>query len=246
MISRVLDYFDLRAIYAVDIRQLISKGVLMKKVTIILVLITLLIWCSSVFATPATKEQDKALLLNQALQEILNAQGVSDVKSIDCSKVTEKQLEDLGNAFMDVMHPDSSEHEFMDRMMGGEKSPTLVSMKRLMGARYLGCYKGEVPFGGMMGPMYRGRGYGDDYYDRRWPHMPMMYGNGPWGMMGGCGGIFMWILSIAVIILLIFLIIRWARPAGTGEGPLDILKRRYAKGEITKDEFEQKKKDLGL
>ncbi len=76
--------------------------------------------------------------------------------------------------------------------------------------------------------------------------MPMMYGHGPWGMMGGCGGIFMWILSIAVIILLIFLIIKWARPGGTGEGPLDILKKRYAKGEITKDEFEQKKKDLGL
>ncbi len=218
----------------------------MKKVTIILILITLLIWCSSVFAAPATKEQVKALSLDQALQEILNAQGVSDVKSIDCSKVTEKQLEDLGDAFMDVMHPGSSGHEFMDRMMGGEKSPASVSMKRLMGARYLGCYKGEVPFGGMMGPMYQGRGYGDDYYDRRWPHMPMMYGHGPWGMMGGCGGIFMWILSIAVIILLIFLIIKWARPVGTGEGPLDILKKRYAKGEITKDEFEQKKKDLGL
>jgi putative membrane protein len=246
LISRVLDYFDFRVIYAVDIRLLISKGVLMKKVTIILILITLLIWCSSVFAAPVTKEQDKALSLDQALQEILNAQGVSDVKSIDCSKVTEKQLEDLGDAYMDVMHPGSSEHEFMDRMMGGEKSPTLVSMKRLMGARYIGCYKGEVPFGGMMGPMYRGRGYGDDYHDRRWPHMSMMYGNGPCGMMGPYGGIFMWIVFVVILVIVIYLVIRWARPTGVGETPLEILKRRYAKGEITKDEFEQKKKDLGL
>jgi putative membrane protein len=226
------------------------KGVIMKRITIILILITLLIWCSSVFAAPATKEQDKALSLDQALQEILNAQGVSDIKSIDCSKVTEKQLEDLGDAFMDVMHPGSSEHDFMDRMMGGKGSPTLESMHRIMGARYLGCYRGDEPYG-MMHPFWGGRGYGNGAgnYNRRWP--PMMYGYGPygqWGMMGPYGGIFMWILFLVILALVVYLVVRWSKPsgAGTGETPLDILKKRYAKGEITKDEFEQKKKDLGL
>lgn len=214
----------------------------MKKVAIVLTFMAFLICCSSASAV----EGNKPLSLDQALQEIMKTQGVHDINSIDCSKVTEKQLEDLGDASMNVTHPDSSEHEFMDRMMGGEKSPTLVSMKRLMGARYLGCYNGEVPFGGMMGPAYRGRGNGGDYYDRRWPHMPMQYGNGPWGMMGPYGGIFLWIAFFVVLVVVIYLAIRWARRPGVGETPHDILKRRYAKGELTKEEFEQKKKDLGL
>lgn len=217
----------------------------MKRVTTILTLMALLIiWCYSASAAEANKEGNNTLSLNQALQGIMKAQGVNDIKSIDCSKVTEKQMEDLGDAFMDVIHPDSSEHEFMDRMMGGEKSPTLVSMNRLMGARYLGCYKGEVPFGGMMGPMHGGRGYGDDDYNRRWPHM--MYGDGPWGMMGGYGGGLMWIVLLVAIVLVIFFVMKWAKPGGTGETPHDILKKRYAKGEITKEEYDQKKKDLEL
>ena len=69
-----------------------------------------------------------------------------------------------------------------------------------------------------------------------------------WGdhmMFGG----FMWVFWIAALIGLFFLI-RWAVQQGQsgdrkgGEDPLEILKQRYAKGEVDKEEFEQKKKDL--
>jgi len=71
----------------------------------------------------------------------------------------------------------------------------------------------------------------------------MMWGNH--GFMGG----FMWIFWIAVIVGLIFLIkwiVQQSRP-GEGkseENSLEILKKRYVREEIDKEEFEQKKKDL--
>ena len=61
--------------------------------------------------------------------------------------------------------------------------------------------------------------------------MSMMYGYGPWGMMGG---IFMWLLFLILLAVVVYLVVRWSKPAGTGETPLDILNKRYARGEITK------------
>jgi putative membrane protein len=59
--------------------------------------------------------------------------------------------------------------------------------------------------------------------------------------------IFIWVVVIGLII---WGIITLARRGGSGMGPnsksapLDIAKERYAKGEITKEEFERIKKDI--
>ena len=61
-------------------------------------------------------------------------------------------------------------------------------------------------------------------------------------------GWIMWILIISLIFVLIWSNTREKDkylPFNQNESPLDILKKRYAKGEITKDQFEQMKKDLG-
>jgi len=75
------------------------------------------------------------------------------------------------------------------------------------------------------------------------------YGMGPGMMWGGwsMGWIFMIIFWGLLIVGLIFLIryLMGATKAGRGEeSAIDILKKRYARGEINKEEFEQKKKDL--
>ncbi len=69
-----------------------------------------------------------------------------------------------------------------------------------------------------------------------------------WGDHWMFGG-FMWIFWILIIVGLVFLIkwvVQQSKPCETGQGesPLEILKKRYAKGEIDKEEFDQKKKDL--
>ena len=72
------------------------------------------------------------------------------------------------------------------------------------------------------------------------------YGMGP-GMMWGMGWIFMlifWGLIVFGLILLIRWLIGMTKTAKSEESALDILKKRYARGEIGKEEFEQKKKDI--
>ena len=64
-------------------------------------------------------------------------------------------------------------------------------------------------------------------------------------MMGG--GIYMWILLIAVIVGGLYVLMNRSNQqlsSKPGEAPLDILQKRYAKGEITKEEYEQMKQDL--
>ena len=90
---------------------------------------------------------------------------------------------------------------------------------------------------------------------------PYRYGYGPhmmgWG--GGWGGmlfgpLFM-ILVLAGVIAVAVLLVRWGSGSwsGTqpphhprpGRTPLDILKERYARGEIDKAEFEERRRVLG-
>jgi putative membrane protein len=71
-----------------------------------------------------------------------------------------------------------------------------------------------------------------------------MGGDEGWHMMGG--GSFMWIFWILVIGVVVYFLVNISKRQGaeTKETSLDILKKRYARGEISKEEYTQMKHDL--
>ncbi len=85
---------------------------------------------------------------------------------------------------------------------------------------------------------------GDQFHGR---HM------GAWGGGGRMFGPIMMIAFIAVAVVVVVLLVRWLGGPGhggalhspPGKTPLDILKERFAKGEIDKEEFEEQRRVLG-
>ena len=94
--------------------------------------------------------------------------------------------------------------------------------------------------------------------------LPLVFGAisgwqyGGWGMMGpGMMGGFGWMAIMPVLWIIVLGLIIWAVVAavrGSSESrssnsskadlALEVLKRRYARGEINKEEYEEKKRDL--
>lgn len=82
------------------------------------------------------------------------------------------------------------------------------------------------------------------------------WGDGWWGYMHvfGLGGLVMMIFYILIIVLTVYLLIRLLRTGRAYDynvnrwerkvDPLDILKERYARGEITDEEYERMKQKL--
>ena len=110
-------------------------------------------------------------------------------------------------------------------------------MKKLSQLTLLSMFAALFPLAGDALAQWRGHGWGRGS-----------------GMMGGYGGswfgsiimVAFWVAVIVGIVLLIrWLVVSTKGGVGGGEGSaLEILKKRYARGEIDKKEYEQKKKDL--
>ncbi|MEW6748950.1 MAG: SHOCT domain-containing protein [Candidatus Micrarchaeota archaeon] len=165
--------------------------------------------------------------------------------NVSCDKLDDTQLELIGDYYMEQMHPGEA-HETMDRMMGGEGS---ASLKQAHIQMALVLYCGETnttpTYGGMMGmmPFMSRSGLGGGMMG--YPYGGMM-GDGVMGYYswGWIVGLVFWVLVFVAIVLLIYWLYRSIRGGAPARSALEILKQRYARGEITKKQFEEMRKDL--
>lgn len=168
-------------------------------------------------------------------------------KEVVCADFNDEQYGVLGEYFMGQMAGDS--HAAMNAMMiqahgeDGEEQIHIVMGKRLSGcdtsANANGIGGGWIP---MMNMMWGG--WSSPFGNNSINNM-MNFGFGPFGVFGWIFMILWWVLIIAGIVALIKWLIGQSRETHNHEkSAFDILKERYAKGEIDKKEFEEKKKEL--
>lgn len=158
-------------------------------------------------------------------------------KQTNCNSLKDSDFEVLGEYFMGQSIGNTKRHAVMNQMMQNMMGQNGEEQMHIsLGKRSSGCNtNASFP-----------TGYG-------LPMMWWMMGGGGNSMMGygGWGGFgFGWIFMIVFWILIILGVVALVRYLGgqhntdKGKTPLEILKERYAKGEIDKKEFEEKKKDL--
>lgn len=162
---------------------------------------------------------------------------------VNCDELNDEQLEAIGEYLMEQMHPGES-HEIMHKMMGMEEGTEYHKQFHVNMAQMMYCGKNT-----MMGSMEMMGNWSNPQTSNLFKSNNMM-GNmmtnfGYWGWFGWIFMILFWILIIVGVIALI----KWLISQGRSEhkarrSALDVLKERYAKGEIDKKEFEEKKKDL--
>ncbi len=168
-------------------------------------------------------------------------------KQVACANLSEADFAALGEYFMGLMMGDS--HAAMNQMMvsamgeEGEEQMHVAMGKRLSGcdpsAVYPASGSGFMPMMNMWGPygMMGGR-----YSPNGWWGMHGY--SGAWGWLQVLFSVFWWVFVVAFVVAAVKWIFGCRRGWHRRSSAHEILGERYAKGEISKQEFEEKKRDL--
>ena len=209
-----------------------------KLVTLAIVLFFVFITVISVFA-----DQMPMKSVDTILAEIRLEQGVQTTDKINPDKVKQAKLEELGDSVMEAMIGNTEVHDKMDIQLGGDGSASLTAFHVRLGYNYLSDYPNgmmTLMTSGMMGSKGGGNGstglvgmMGRNGYNNY---------NGNNGMMGswGWGGVITGAIALILLIVILFFVFKTLarKPIGSSsDTALDILRKRYAKGELTQEEY---------
>jgi len=195
---------------------------------------------------------DSATIKSQQQEEQEGKQLLDNLnnKTVACSQLKDTDFEKIGEYFMGQSIGDVSRHitmnEMMKSMMGeqGEEQMHTAWGKRGSSCDTSATFPSQGTGFMPMMQMMMGR-WSSPFGSNQSNNSMMNFGFSP---IGGFGWIFMilwWALIIAGIVALIRWLMSQSRSAHDhGRSPLEILKERYAKGEIDRKEFEDKKRDL--
>lgn len=212
----------------------------MKKILVLTILLSslfVLTLVNSVFASSDHSHESKTKEGEKLVQE-----------EVECDTLNDGQLETIGEYLMEQMHSGES-HGVMHDMMGMKEGAQYHKQFHVNLAERMYCGGSEI----MGMPMMQSNTSNGSESSR-----PGMMGSGMMSMMMGGGNVAAstaswigWIFMIlfwSIIILAIVALIKWiinqGKDGNNGKTAEEILKQRYAKGEIDKEEFEDKKKDL--
>lgn len=121
----------------------------MKKITIAAIMVIFVIMSISflVLADDMTP-----MSIDSVLSEIWQEQGIGSSDPIDVDKVSNAELEKLGDSVMEAMIGNSAMHDQMDIRLGGDGSASLTAFHIKLGYNYLSGYPD-----GMMGSYQVGK-----------------------------------------------------------------------------------------
>ena len=204
----------------------------------------------------------------QTAQEEAQGKVIYDnlqTNKVSCTNLSDNDFEFLGDYYMGQMM--GSSHAAMDNLMTqrmGEANNRLMHIA--LGKRLSGCDTsavfpsqgvGFLPMMGMMGNLQNYNSDNNGNYNQPYNFNSMMgnyFGNSMMGFGYGYGagwlGVILMVLFWALVIILIVMLVRGLTGQNkkssdnNGNSAIEILKERYAKGEINKEEFKAKKKDL--
>ena len=167
-------------------------------------------------------------------------------KQTACTDLSDEDFGALGEYFMGQMmgSSHSAMNQMMVNMMGeeGEEQIHIVMGKRLSGCDTSAAFPSQgVGFMPMMQMMMGG--WSSPFGFNPTNNSMMNFGYG-FGFFGWLFMLLWWVLIIVAVIALVKWLANQFKGGVSSKTALDILKERYAKGEIDKKEFEEKKKEL--